>query len=710
MGIGRKITILHVFLIVMFVTVVFVVGQIWRVNYLKHEQEEVKDNTTRAYLAWDGELEVLESLVADWSPRDDLYVFSQQSSGSDFVEKNLTDAAMANLKINMAIVTDPQGNIIFAKAIDLAQKTETPVAGEIAAHIQKIPSLLPAENQEAAIKGFVMLPKFPAFIAAQRILTSEKNGPSPGILIFVRNADDDYFTSLAKRTRVNIAFSADSGDKQQLSAADNYHQEIVDETTIKGYHALLDLYGKNNYFLVSTMPRDIYLQGQRLTYTFISIALTFGLLSVIITLYLLRKIMLDRLLKIDDFMKSVTMNNDYSARLDLSGNDELSRIATTMNNMLTRIQNSQTRITKLYESGQQELEQRKKVENAFTRLSLRDSLTGVYNRAYFEHELKRLNKSRNTKLGIICCDVNGLKIINDTLGHSIGDEMLVQSARILTDVFKGKGTVARIGGDEFAVLLTGVDEPYIHLAGQQIKELAEQVKPTVSGIQLSLSIGWKYSENVRLTEEVLRNLLREADDVMYRQKLSNSQSNRNALVQAMMTMLESRDFITEGHSRRLLEFVSALGQAIGLSEERLTDLRILAQFHDIGKVGISDQILFKPGPLADEERKTMERHSQIGHRIAQVIPELLPIADLILKHHEWWNGQGYPIGLQGDSIPVENRILAIADAYDAMTSDRPYRKAMSQEAALEELKRFSGIQFEPSLVDKFIAIINQKQQ
>ena len=200
-------------------------------------------------------------------------------------------------------------------------------------------------------------------------------------------------------------------------------------------------------------------------------------------------------------------------------------------------------------------------------------------------------------------------------------------------------------------------------------------------------------------------MLKEADDEMYRQKLSSTHSNRNVVVQTIMKMLEIRDYATEGHSQRMGELAVDLAERIGLPNNSKNDLRLLAQFHDLGKIGIPDQILLKPGPLTAEERKEIERHAEIGHRIAMVVPEFLPVADLILKHHEWWNGAGYPLGLKGEAIPVENRILSIVDAFDAMTNDRPYRAAMTQSAAIEELRRCRGSQFDPALVDEFIALL-----
>jgi HD-GYP domain-containing protein (c-di-GMP phosphodiesterase class II) len=200
-------------------------------------------------------------------------------------------------------------------------------------------------------------------------------------------------------------------------------------------------------------------------------------------------------------------------------------------------------------------------------------------------------------------------------------------------------------------------------------------------------------------------LFKEADNNMYREKLHHKESARSAIVHALMRALAARDFITEGHAERLQRLVAGMAVAIGLPESNAADLRLLAQFHDIGKVGVPDSILFKPGPLTPEERSEIERHCSIGHRIALSAPDLAPIADWILKHHEWWNGEGYPLGLKREEIPLECRILAIADAYDAMTSDRPYRKAITHEEAVKELERCAGSQFDPVLTPKFIQVL-----
>lgn len=207
-----------------------------------------------------------------------------------------------------------------------------------------------------------------------------------------------------------------------------------------------------------------------------------------------------------------------------------------------------------------------------------------------------------------------------------------------------------------------------------------------------------------ITDRKLAETNLQADNNISREKLHRSRSARGAIVQVLMNALGERDLGTGEHAERLQDLIILLATACNLPECDLSDLRLLAQFHDIGKVAVPDHILFKSGILNAEEVLEMQRHCEIGYRIALSVPDLMPIADWILMHHEWWNGDGYPLGLKGEEIPLECRLLAVVDAYDAMTSDRPYRKAMTHEDALREIRRQAGIQFDSEIVRVLLQI------
>lgn len=338
-------------------------------------------------------------------------------------------------------------------------------------------------------------------------------------------------------------------------------------------------------------------------------------------------------------------------------------------------------------------------------LSQRDSLTGLYNRGYFEEVLhhQETNKGHlSSSVGIIVCDVDGLKELNDTQGHKKGDELLIIAARLIREPFQKDDLVARIGGDEFVVLLPNSPAHAVEGACQRIRHAIERYNAGSPELPLSISIGFAVGNPQNIS---VRDLLIEADDNMYREKLLHFRSPQSALVTTLMKALEARDFITEGHAERLQRTVINLGEKIGLPEYSLNDLQLLAQFHDIGKIGIPDRILFKPGKLRSDELVEMQRHCEIGYRIALSAPALSHIADWILKHHEWWDGSGYPIGLSQEEIPLECRILSIADAFDAMTNNRPYRKAMPWDQALSNLEKGAGTQFDPCLVKEFVSIV-----
>ncbi len=329
-----------------------------------------------------------------------------------------------------------------------------------------------------------------------------------------------------------------------------------------------------------------------------------------------------------------------------------------------------------------------------------DKLTGLYNRAFLDRELERLQETGVVPVSIIMGDVNGLKVINDTFGFHVGDQVLLKISQVLSNSCRADDLVARWGGDEFAVLLPGARQQVAEEICAQISSVLSSYKDTPVVPSISLGFAAKVDQQMSLQQ-----VLTVAENRMLRRKLLENRSRHSAVLDALQETLFRRSSETEEHGRRIAALCHRMAHILDLPSSQLDKLWLLSLLHDIGKIGIRDSILQKPGPLTEEEWVEMRKHPEIGYRIAKSIYELLSIADYILCHHERWNGTGYPQGLQGEAIPLLARLLAVADAYDAMTQSRPYRAAMSHEAAVAEVTRCSGTQFDPSIVDAFLKVI-----
>jgi diguanylate cyclase (GGDEF)-like protein/PAS domain S-box-containing protein len=356
-----------------------------------------------------------------------------------------------------------------------------------------------------------------------------------------------------------------------------------------------------------------------------------------------------------------------------------------------------------YEGIIQDITERKKSEEQIKFLSFHDKLTGLYNRAYFEEELKRLNTNRQLPISLIIGDVNGLKLVNDAFGHREGDQLLGKIAVILRECCRKEDLIARLGGDEFGIFLPNTNDR----VAMEITNRINVACNNGSQGRLRLSIALGAVTKMDLSQD-FRTIMKEAEDRMYRNKLLESKSVRSSIIASLRQSLFEKSHETEEHTQRLKKLATEIGRAFGLPDSVLDELTLLAALHDIGKIGIPEGIIIKQGNLTGEEWESIWKHPEIGYRIAGQFPELAPIAEAILAHHEWWNGTGYPRGLKGEDIPFISRIISIVDAYDAMTYGRPYKEAMEHQETLEEIKRFAGSQFDPQIVEMFLKIIDGK--
>lgn len=351
------------------------------------------------------------------------------------------------------------------------------------------------------------------------------------------------------------------------------------------------------------------------------------------------------------------------------------------------------------------IEERKRIEQEILYASYHDQLTGLYNRAFYEQELERIDVKENYPIALIMADINGLKLVNDAFGHLIGDELLKKTADVLKKICKNSEIIARSGGDEFVILLTEANESYA-------KELVDKIYLAISDVSseknlLSVSVG--YSMKTDMNEKIYDFFARTEDD-LYRHKISESLSMRSNTINLIMESLYAKNKREKEHSDRVGNICAALATAMSFTRDEINQLRTSGKMHDIGKIGITDSILNKIGVLSAQEFDEMKKHSEIGYRILSSVNEFASFAPAVLEHHERWNGTGYPKGLKGEEISLAARIIAIADSFDAMTSERTYKNAMSTEDAIDEIENKAGILYDPILARLFIEKVAQKIQ
>lgn len=345
------------------------------------------------------------------------------------------------------------------------------------------------------------------------------------------------------------------------------------------------------------------------------------------------------------------------------------------------------------------IEKQKEVEY----LSFHDNLTGLYNRRYMEDSLKRLDTERNLPLTIMIMDVNGLKMTNDAFGHKMGDDLLKISAQIIQDATRSDDILCRTGGDEFMLILPQTDEEAALRIKERIKEKTK--KTTLGSIVVSLAIGYETKTD---GGQDIGDIQRQADSKMYKDKFKNSKEMRIQTIKNIIRDIDKKTSFEKGHRERVTKFALKIGKTLSFDENHLKELQLAASVHDIGKIMVSKETLNKKEKLTKEEWEELKRHSVIGYNILKSIDDYAGIAEDILYHHEKYNGKGYPKGLKGEDIPLISRILAVADAYEAMTSQRPYKEAKTIDNSIMELKRCSGKDFDPQIVEIFIKQIEER--
>ena len=348
-----------------------------------------------------------------------------------------------------------------------------------------------------------------------------------------------------------------------------------------------------------------------------------------------------------------------------------------------------------------DITERKQAEEHIRYVSFHDSVTGLYNRAYFEEEIARLDSNRLLPVSFIMGDVNNLKMINDTFGHREGDLLLRTIATVLHDGCRDEDIIARWGGDEFAVILPDTNVETAQSICLRIKELAAERSDTIIRPSIALGTAAKTA-----ADQDIHRVIMEAETHMYDNKLAESRRNQELIIASLLDRTREKSPQADQHVARALQLAQSFGKHLGLSASQMENIELMIRLHDIGKALIPAELLHKPSRLDQREWEIVRRHPEAAFRIIKTFAETARISDEILAQREHWNGSGYPRGLQGEQIPYLARVLSVLDVYDVITHERPYARTYSNDEALDILRREAGSHFDPELVEAFICTVS----
>jgi len=350
-----------------------------------------------------------------------------------------------------------------------------------------------------------------------------------------------------------------------------------------------------------------------------------------------------------------------------------------------------------------DISDRKKKEAEIQYLNCHDMLTGLHNRRSFEENRTKIDSTDNLPLSVIFADINGLKMTNDIFGHSAGDELIKKSSEILQQVCRQNDVVARVGGDEFIILLPNTTTEYAEKILSLIQ--SEFTTARVQAIKCSISLGL---DTKRSPEQSLDEIMANAENAMYKDKTMNRKFINKNIIDTIIETLHVRNPQEKQQSISVSELCAEVGTALNLLETEVNKLKRAGYLYNIGKIVLDEDILTKE-IISTEELEKMQQHPAVGYRILSLFDDTLDLAEYVYAHHERWDGKGYPRGVKGEQIPLLSRIIAIADTYNHVLNSGNLTLKDRKLAALDVINNSAGTQFDPQIAKLFAQMIKGEE-
>lgn len=648
-------------------------------------------------------------------------LISTNNWSKDEIEYNIKQIFSGNPMFNLLYYADPNNNLItsinwkapegytvkerpwYIKAVEEGKLiySETYIdalTGELAISISK--PIYDSNHQiQGVVGGDILINQIIKIVENFKSDVSEYSysfliDGKGNILAHPGYAYDDY-ANLKNIDEISHVLSMElrylgSGKKQiTIDEIDGYlyYQPIENTDWIIGNFAAMAEYNTKNQYL----------------WRVLGVALLLSLCILGAFLFIQNKYFMRPLKLLVKNIEDVAVQEDISYRIGINEKDPFVAPRKSINNIL---ENKEYFFRQQQEYGEELMASHEELEAQniqLYNLSYYDHLTKIYNRRSFEDKIINLNVEESLPLGIIMADVNGLKLINDSFGHAAGDQLLKEMGRILLKACNDEQLVFRMGGDEFAIILPQTSLAKAEKLIKDIRKLSKKV--TLYNIKLSISFGVAIKDK---NDEKISDVIKKAEDDMRSNKIIESPSMRSKTIDTIVRTLYEKNPREEAHSSRVSSICQQIGIKLGMTDEKIKQLETVGLLHDIGKIAVSNRILEKQGALTDDEREEIQKHPEIGYRILSTTSEMAQIAEYALSHHERYDGKGYPQGLKGEEIPLVSRIITIADSYDAMISDRPYRKGLDEAIAVGEIIKNAGIQFDPLLSKVFVEEVLEK--